>query len=247
MAKYWIKLYHETINDPKIHRMQDWVFRRMIEFFLLAGMNDEDGLLQPVEDIAFHLRLSEDQVEEGLRALSKVGVTTLTDRGWVVTNFSKRQAPVSSTERVRQFRKRKGNETFHDETLHSNSVSVSDSFSSSETAQAIRNFEDPLPLRCLQLYQQVTGQTAIPPSQQKETDQSLVAILDQYGDREPDIAHGKRVFTRWCNTKGKQGMNYSKVNTGWLAWWLDEIAPMPQENQADSMMRRLARDLGGKT
>ena len=44
-SKYWIKLYYEILDDPKLGKLTDWLFRRAIELFLLAGENDNDGLL----------------------------------------------------------------------------------------------------------------------------------------------------------------------------------------------------------
>ena len=129
MKRYWIKLWLEIIDDPKMGRLPDWLWRRAIELFLLAGENGDDGLLQPVSDLAWRLRpATEDQVTESLQALSKVGVVHETPDGWAVTNFGKRQEAISSTERVRQYRKRERNEN---ETKRSNNetANVSDSVS----------------------------------------------------------------------------------------------------------------------
>jgi hypothetical protein len=110
MKRYWIKLYLEILNDPKMGQLPDWLWRRAIELFLLAGENGNDGLLQPVSDLAWRLRpCSVEQVAQSLDSLSKVGVVHETPDGWVVTNFAKRQEAVDSTERVRQFRKRERN------------------------------------------------------------------------------------------------------------------------------------------
>lgn len=52
-AKYWIKLYHEILHDPKMGRLPDNLWRRCIELFLLAGElgaevdEDDKGHLPP--------------------------------------------------------------------------------------------------------------------------------------------------------------------------------------------------------
>lgn len=134
MKRIWIKLFIEILDDPKMGRLPDWLWRRAVELFLLAGENGNDGLLQPVMDMAWRLRTSEEKLTESLQALSKVGVVHETPDGWVVTHFEERQSAVSSTERVQEFRKRKRNE---DETKRfkdsvSPSISISTSGSSDE-------------------------------------------------------------------------------------------------------------------
>ena len=107
-SKYWIKLYHEIIDDPKMARLSDRHYRRLIELFLLAGEEDDDGRLPPIEDIAWKLRLDIDELTSDLYDLEKLQFIYKDDDGefWSVTNFAKRQAPVSSTNRVQRFRKR---------------------------------------------------------------------------------------------------------------------------------------------
>ena len=138
-------MWLEIIDDPKMGRLPDWLWRRAIELFLLAGENGNDGLLQPVTDLAWRLRTPEEKLTESLVALSEVGVVHETPRGWVVTHFKERQEPVSSTERVRLFRQRERNydetevkrksnkkETEEENDSASASVYVSDSGSSEE-------------------------------------------------------------------------------------------------------------------
>jgi hypothetical protein len=56
MKRIWIKLYLEILNDSKMGKLPDWLWRRAIELFLLAGENGDDGLLRPVPDLAWRLR-----------------------------------------------------------------------------------------------------------------------------------------------------------------------------------------------
>jgi DnaD/phage-associated family protein len=105
-AKYWIKLYHEILDDPKMGTLPDWLWRRAIELFLLAGENDKGGLLQPVSYLAWRLRIGEGDMGKSLRALNQIGVAHETAEGWVITHFAERQAAVPDDERQRRKRER---------------------------------------------------------------------------------------------------------------------------------------------
>lgn len=108
MAKqHWLKLYIELLDDPKIAKVPDWLFRRMILLFLVAKEDDQKGKLQPVADVAWRIRLAEDQVTETLQALSEIGVAHQDEQGeWRITNFAKRQAPSPVAQRVALHRQR---------------------------------------------------------------------------------------------------------------------------------------------
>lgn len=114
-SKYWIKLYHEIIDDPKMARLSDRLYRRLIELFLLAGEEDEKGRLPSLEDMAWKLRLTVDELIDDLMELQdcefiyeKTGSVI-----WYVTNFAKRQSPVPGKERVARFRDRKRKEEYY--------------------------------------------------------------------------------------------------------------------------------------
>ena len=105
-SKYWIKLYHEILDDPKMCRLPDHLYRRAIELFLLAGKNGEDGSLPSLDDMAWILRTPEDQLLADLQELAAIQIVTDTDEGWLVTHFAKRQEATPSTERVKRYRER---------------------------------------------------------------------------------------------------------------------------------------------
>ena len=62
-SRYWIKLYHEILDDPKMGRLPDALFRRAIELFLIAGENGRDGGLPALADIAWRLRADEIELD----------------------------------------------------------------------------------------------------------------------------------------------------------------------------------------
>jgi hypothetical protein len=134
VKRIWIKLYLEILNDPKMGPLPDYLWRRAVELFLLAGENDKDGLLRPVPDMAWRLRVSEDDLDKSLRTLSAIGVVHETPEGWVVTHFKERQYS-ESAERMRRYRERHsdGNsDAGSDGNVPSSSSSNSPSFSSEE-------------------------------------------------------------------------------------------------------------------
>jgi len=104
-STYWIKLYHEILNDPKMGRLGDRLWRRVIECFLLAGQQAEGGYLPAVEDMAWTLRCAADELEAELAEIAqRTGILAKRDGRWFVVNFAARQAAVPSTERVRAHR-----------------------------------------------------------------------------------------------------------------------------------------------
>src|SRR5919109_2595654 len=102
MKRTWIKLYVEILDDPKMGWLSNHLWRRAIELFLLAGRNGNDGLLPPVEEMAWVLRLSQDKVLEDLIGLAEVGVVHETPQGWMVTHFKDRQYS-ESYERTKRY------------------------------------------------------------------------------------------------------------------------------------------------
>src|SRR3990172_1806875 len=108
--KIWIKLYLELLNDAKMARLQNWLWRRAIEFFLLAGEIWDDGYLPTVEEMVWRLRINEEDLGKSLQALSAIGVVNETPGGWMVTHFKERQT-AKSTLRIRSYRERNRSET----------------------------------------------------------------------------------------------------------------------------------------
>ena len=103
-SKYWIKLYHEVLDDPKMGRLSDRLWRRTIEVFLLAGDTDEEGKLPALDDMAWRLRIIPEELEADLIELQRVGIVLLAAGVWSVGNFEERQRPSTSTERSRRHR-----------------------------------------------------------------------------------------------------------------------------------------------
>lgn len=114
-SKYWIKLYHEILDDPKMGRMPDVLFARCIKLFLIAGDCGEDsGRLPPLDDVAWRLRLQPEEIESDLIELQKLGITAQKDGIWRITNWKNRQGPMSDVERSRRYRQDRQKQEYHD-------------------------------------------------------------------------------------------------------------------------------------
>ena len=104
---YWMKLWFDILRDPKMGMLPDRLWRRVIELFLLAGQQGEEGLLPNTSEIAWQLNKPEKAIITDLENIRKTGIVDINVDGvWYVTNFKKRNAPVSSSERAKDFRMR---------------------------------------------------------------------------------------------------------------------------------------------
>lgn len=114
MADYWLKLYMEILDDPKMATLPDRLWRRVIELFMVAKLENKDGLLPEVQHIAWRLRISTDDLLLDLRQIATTGIITAAPEGWKVTNFAKRQAAVPGAERIRQYRGKEHKQEYYE-------------------------------------------------------------------------------------------------------------------------------------
>ena len=155
-TKFWVKLYIEILDDPKMGRLPNHLWRRLVELILLAGRQGDDGALPPVEEMAWSLRLSADRALEDLHSLAETGVVHEAEPGrWVVTHFKERQRS-ESLERVRRYRERHGNGPGNAGAAGGDSPSPSDSLE--EGVQGEEPVDAPRPAP------RVMGQAGLPQS-----------------------------------------------------------------------------------
>lgn len=94
---YYIKVRHDTLFQPAIASLPDRLWRRFIECQLAAGATDEDGFLPPLDQLAWTLRSTEDELQRDLAALAAKGLVELRDyplepQRWYVGSFTTTQA-----------------------------------------------------------------------------------------------------------------------------------------------------------
>ena len=97
----WFRFYVRTLNNPKVQRLPGNIFKGWVNLLCLA--KETDGLLPPVEDISFRLRLSKAKTEALLNALRINGLIAENR----MHDWDEMQYPSdSSTERVKRHRER---------------------------------------------------------------------------------------------------------------------------------------------
>jgi len=112
-SNYWIKLYHEILEDPKMCRLTDRQYRRVIELFLLAGDYEKSGVLPPYDDIDFRLRFPEG-LKEDLESLVSVGILSIDETdGYFITRWDDRQSAMNNTERSQRRRERERKQNYY--------------------------------------------------------------------------------------------------------------------------------------
>jgi DnaD/phage-associated family protein len=112
-STYWMKLFYEILDDPKVGRLTDHLRWRMVELFLIAGECDQDGILPDIDDIAWRVRSTPEEVSLTLEQLEKVEIVTFGPGGWKVTNFSKRNQRVTPADRMKASRERKHRQEYY--------------------------------------------------------------------------------------------------------------------------------------
>ena len=163
MADYWIKLYIEILDDPKMATLPDRLWRRIVELFLLSGRlyPDKSGRLPNAQQIAWSLRLPTDDVLHDLEQIASTGIIVPTTNGWLIPAFAARQAAASNTERVRAHRERKRKEQYYgntDETNLERNVSQSRAEQSrTEQSRAEQNIAEPARPSIFDLYEGQIG------------------------------------------------------------------------------------------
>lgn len=107
MAKFkWFRFYNEVIDDPKVQRLSPSLFRTWVN--LLCVASDGSGKLPSIDDLAFKLRMSVQDVQQHVDDLVLAGLLDILPDGICPHNWDQRQfTSDSSTERVRKHRRNK--------------------------------------------------------------------------------------------------------------------------------------------
>jgi hypothetical protein len=193
MADYWIKLYHEIIDDPKMATMPDRLWRRAVEMFLLAGKLDstKEGVLPDTRQLAWCLRVDSDTLQTDLEQLHGYGIIEPIANGWLVRNFAVRQASATNAERVKQHRERKQKAEYY------GNESVTNRYIEQNRTESEQNRADTPAVRELIIaYQDSTGILHAP------DEDAFTAYRDMVGFniKPADIVEG----VKWLKKNGKR-------------------------------------------
>jgi len=226
MKRQWIKLYLEIMDDPKMGRLSDHLWRRTIELFLLAGENDADGLLPSVEDMAWRLRTAVDELTTDLQALKTI--VEPTSEGWLVTKFKDRQYS-ESYERVKRYRNAKSNADGNADVAENESTSTSTLNSSSDSEERGGAGEKTKPANWIpetpkqaanhpdiKTYEQVSG--CFPGDRDYvKIIETIQFLREKYGEKLVEVL--TLYFLAWSTRKNKEGNFYPRSSLVWLCEW----------------------------
>lgn len=233
MADYWIKWYHEIIDDPKMATLPDRLWRRFAELCLLAGKlcPDKSGKLPDARQIAWMLRMPTDDLQLDLEQLASTGLIEPIPGGWFIVNFQKRQQAASSTERVQRHRERKKKQQYYgDETQMKRNVTQINRLTEQSRAEEEATDTDIEELLRTQtanvsfvgntspdviaqkIFTDVTGMATFPAKDEKQSIHAITALLARY-DRQKIVAFLKPFYRAWVDR------GYMKTNCAWLTEW----------------------------
>jgi hypothetical protein len=109
----WIKMWTETLDDPKLGMIDPATKWRFVELCLMAGESDSEGYIvngdeaMTVETIAWRLRANPAEIGAAMEVLQGAGLLAQDPDGfWFVVNFEKRQGR-SQSEKRKLWRERK--------------------------------------------------------------------------------------------------------------------------------------------
>jgi len=236
-SKYWIKLYHDILHDPKMGKLSDREFRRSIELFLLAGETDEGGTLPSIVDIAWQLRVDEEQLETEMIELQKVGILSVQDGCWSVTNFAKRQAAETSTERWQRWNerqhqqkyngdettvKRNSNETFAEEDIDIDKIRGEED-KSAASASALHEFNSNSSLGKADVILCNVSKLAFLPPDIASRKEQVYQLLETYGE-DDTVKALEAAMKKWKQGRTKDNRPYRVLNPGWIDWAVEYLA-----------------------
>lgn len=105
----WFRFYHDALDDPKVQRLPGDTFKFWVNLLCLASRSEERGLIvKSIEDIAFDLRVRDDEAAAMLADLIARGLIDEHVEGLEPHNWGKRQFKSDNVaERVTKHRARK--------------------------------------------------------------------------------------------------------------------------------------------
>lgn len=242
MADYWIKWYHEILDDPKMATLPDRLWRRFSELCLIAGKvggNEKSGQLPDTRSLAWMLRMNTDELQLDLIQLSRTDLIEAIPNGWIIPKFNERQSAVPGHERTRQSRERKQKQQY-DGSVTIALRSVTQNRTETETEHN-RGLDAPqVPEKPeLKIVLEVTG--LLPDyMHEDEVIRNVQAVHNKRRLPLPElVAYLKEVYEAWCNGVTSDGRKYNPTNWKWLEWAITGYSPKPATLAAVPKTRKL--------
>jgi len=102
----WFRFYVDVLNNFKVQRLSGQAFKNWVNCLCLAAKGG--GILPPLPEIAFALRMSESQAKAAIEELQAAGLLDQTEAGLMPHNWSEHQYQSdTSTPRTKKHRERK--------------------------------------------------------------------------------------------------------------------------------------------
>ena len=239
-TKYWIKLYHEILYDRKVASLDDHLWRRVIECFLLAGEINQDGFLPSLDDISWGLRTTEELIEIDLNALIGIGILEFSGGRYFVRKFAERQKAMEKAEYMRRSRGEHQRDEYYEDTLPNSDQSVTSSHVESDTDTDTDTDTDKI-LTANAVRQPRTKR--ISGSDTRTYHPSIQAIFRLTGrypnktmydvvietiGENPDQGKLKECWVEWRRRK------FSAINYGWaMDWYVNGIPPVNKYEESE--------------
>ncbi len=135
----WFRVYDDVVDDPKLQRLSDGLFRATINLWCITSQNG--GLLPSVEDIAFKLRTTPAKARKLLGELRLAGLIVDDETGTHPHNWNGRQYKSDvSSERVKRFRERERNVS--ETPPETETETEADTEQKVRTAKAVRSYDE---------------------------------------------------------------------------------------------------------
>jgi hypothetical protein len=86
---HWFRVYNDLVDDPKVQRLEPSLFKALINLWCLTSATN--GVLPPINEIAFKLRMKPQKAQRVLDALKAAGLFEDGDEGTHPHNWDRRQ------------------------------------------------------------------------------------------------------------------------------------------------------------
>jgi len=102
----WVKIYTETLDDPKVAKLPDAAMWRFIQLILVAAECDAGGAFvvgdeaMTLDDIAWRLRINKDALNSDMKILLSAGIVTKSGKVFEIPKFEERQGPAQKEKRA---------------------------------------------------------------------------------------------------------------------------------------------------
>lgn len=244
---YWLKLYTEILDDPKVMMdMSDTGQNGMFFIFLIAKKID-NPCVGTIRDLIFHSRKSKEFWQNALVELIETGIVSESNGIYTVVNFEKRQEPIDGTERSKRSRQKTNAESMRScndsATNTQRNVTERREEKSREEAEAeidqlLRLPVPKTPLEAsdhpvLQIYSEIVGGGIPPLSEYQRVIDTLILLRKRFASFDLLIDYVRPFYISWSNRVSKNGNKYRVSNLAWLYDWALSDKSIPPEIKPD--------------